>query len=149
MDAIEAIATFDHYHFRKVMQRASKPQPLRLWYPGKPDAPVPWWKEYYDRTKIQMRDRCLFAKAPLPPGVATIKTVDWKSVDAATAPEKRATAKKASTKDTIAKKVTTKKAKTKKAAAKKLRRRGKSFRKKCGKETSTPPVDPLSGGSLS
>jgi phosphatidylserine/phosphatidylglycerophosphate/cardiolipin synthase-like enzyme len=119
MYAIEAIATFDHYHFRKVMQRASKPKPLTLWYPGKPDAPVPWWKEYYDRTKIQLRDRCLFAKVPLPPDVATIKTVDWKSVDAATAPEKRATAKKASTKDTIAKKVTTKKATTKKATAKK------------------------------
>jgi phosphatidylserine/phosphatidylglycerophosphate/cardiolipin synthase-like enzyme len=56
MYAIEAIATFDHYHFRKAMQRATKAEPLTLWYPGKPNQPLPWWKEYYDKTKIQLRD---------------------------------------------------------------------------------------------
>jgi hypothetical protein len=32
MYAIEAIAVFDHYHFRKAMQKATKPHPLTLWY---------------------------------------------------------------------------------------------------------------------
>ena len=118
MYAIEAIATFDHYHFRKAMQRATKAQPLTLWYPGKPNAPVPWWKEHYDATKIQMRDRCLFAKVPLPPGVATTKTVDWKAVDAEAASAKKTTVKKATTRRMVTKKAAAKKATTKKATAK-------------------------------
>jgi phosphatidylserine/phosphatidylglycerophosphate/cardiolipin synthase-like enzyme len=120
MYAIEAIATFDHYHFRKAMQRATKSEPLTLWYPGKPNAPLPWWKEYYDKTKIQLRDRCLFAKVPLPPDVATTKTVDWQAVDAETAAAKKTTAKKAPTKKATARKVI-RKAATKKAIAKKAR----------------------------
>jgi len=118
MYAIEAIATFDHYHFRKAMQRATKAQPLTLWYPGKPNAPVPWWKEYYDETRIQMRDRCLFAKVPLPPGVDTTKTVDWKAVDAEAASAKKTTQKSATTRRMVAKKATAKKATIKKATAK-------------------------------
>lgn len=118
MYAIEAIATFDHYHFRKAMQRATKAQPLTLWYPGKPNAPVPWWKEYYDATRIQMRDRCLFAKVPLPPGVATTKTVDWKAVDAEAASAKKTTVKKPTTSRIVTKKAVAKKATTKKATAK-------------------------------
>jgi hypothetical protein len=62
MFAIEAVALFDHYHFRKVMQTVTqKEPPLTLWYPGKPNAPIPWWKQYYDTQHIQMRDRLLFA----------------------------------------------------------------------------------------
>ncbi len=83
MYAIEAVALFDHYHFRKTMQKTPKATPLTLWYPGKPGARVPWWKQYYDSTKIQLRDRCLFAEIPLPPGVAATKTVDWTALDKA------------------------------------------------------------------
>ena len=119
MYAIKAIATFDHYHFRKAMQRATKSEPLTLWYPGKPNKPLPWWKEYYDKTKIQLRDRCLFAKVPLPPDVTTTKTVDWKAVDAEAATAKKTTAKKVATKKATARKVITKKATAKKAIAKK------------------------------
>jgi phosphatidylserine/phosphatidylglycerophosphate/cardiolipin synthase-like enzyme len=105
MYAIEAIALFDHFHFRKAMQKTTAPLPLTLWFPGKPNAPTPWWKEYYDPSKIQLRDRCLFANVPLPTGVATTKTVDWSAVDAdagsakkspgktKTAPAKKAPAK--------------------------------------------------------
>jgi hypothetical protein len=85
MFAIEAVALFDHYHFRKVMQTATPSQPLTLWYPGKPNAPDPWWKAYYDPTRIQMRDRLLFANLPLPSGLAATKNVDWSAVDAAAA----------------------------------------------------------------
>jgi len=90
MFAIEAVALFDHYHFRKVMQTVTeKLPPLTLWYPGKPNAPTPWWKAYYDLKQIQMRDRLLFADVPLPPGLAATKNVDWSAVDAAaTAPKK-------------------------------------------------------------
>jgi hypothetical protein len=89
MYAIEAIAMFDHYHFRKAMQRVTVAQPLSLWYPGKPNAPTPWWKEYYDPHKIQLRDRCLFANVPLPPGVDTKKTVDWDAGSGGAAPAKK------------------------------------------------------------
>ncbi len=138
MYAIEAIAIFDHYHFRKAMQRATKPRPLTLWYPGKPNAPEPWWKEYYDTTQIQLRDRCLFAKQQLPPGLETTKEVDWQAVDAEAAsakqpsprggpgkkatkkaPAKRAAAKRATAKRAPTKRATVKKAATKKAAVKK------------------------------
>jgi phosphatidylserine/phosphatidylglycerophosphate/cardiolipin synthase-like enzyme len=84
MYAIEAVAMFDHYHFRqnmKTAQATKPPTPLTLWYPGKPNQPQPWWREYYDPACIQLRDRCLFAKVPLPDGVPTTKTVDWASVD--------------------------------------------------------------------
>jgi hypothetical protein len=86
MYAIEAVALFDHYHFRKVMQTVTaKEPPLTLWYPGKPNAPNPWWQAYYDPKAIQMRDRLLFAAQPLPPGLAATKTVDWSAIDAAAA----------------------------------------------------------------
>jgi hypothetical protein len=84
MFAIEAVALFDHYHFRKVMQTVTAQQPpLTLWYPGKPNAPNAWWKAYYDLNQIQMRDRLLFADLPLPPGLAATKDVDWSAIDAA------------------------------------------------------------------
>lgn len=95
MYAIEAIAMFDHYHFRKAMQRVTVAQPLSLWYPGKPNAPTPWWKEYYDPHKIQLRDRCLFANVPLPPGVDTRKTVDWDASGVDVAPSKEGDSAKA------------------------------------------------------
>ena len=106
------------------MQRATKAEPLALWCPGNPNQLLPWWKEYYDKTKIQPRDRCLFAKVPLPPDVATTKTVDWKAVDVEAAvstkkPAKRASAKRATAKQAAAKKVTTKKVASKKAPIKK------------------------------
>ena len=86
MFAIEAVALFDHYHFRKAMQTVKPNQPpLTLWYPGKPNAPTPWWRQYYDTTCIQMRDRLLFTAQPLPPGLAATKTVDWSAVDVAAA----------------------------------------------------------------
>jgi len=107
MYAIEAVALFDHYHFRKTMQTATKAKPFTLWYPGKPDQAVAWWKAYYDRTRIQFRDRYLFAGLPLPAGVATTKTVDWSAVDDAGPTKKMPTKKTTATKAT--KKATTKK----------------------------------------
>jgi phosphatidylserine/phosphatidylglycerophosphate/cardiolipin synthase-like enzyme len=85
MYAIEAVALFDHYHFRKAMQAAKPSAPLTLWYPGKPKAGDPWWQQYYDRSCIQMRDRYLFADLPLPAGLAATKHVDWAAVDTAAA----------------------------------------------------------------
>jgi phosphatidylserine/phosphatidylglycerophosphate/cardiolipin synthase-like enzyme len=82
MYAIEAVAMFDHYHFNKKVNAATKSQPLSLWYPGKANQPTPWWKQYYDPNQIQLRDRCLFAKVPLPAGVATRKEVDWTAINA-------------------------------------------------------------------
>ena len=83
MYAIEAVAMFDHYHFNKAANAATTVKPLTLWSPGKSD--TPWWNEYYDKTRIQMRDRCLFANIPLPAGMEVIKTVDWSAVDTAPA----------------------------------------------------------------
>jgi hypothetical protein len=95
MFAIEAVALFDHFHFRKVMQQVTVTEPpLTLWYPGKPNAPDPWWKAYYDPKRIQMRDRYLFSALPLPAGLAATKNVDWSAIDAA-APTPKKTAKKA------------------------------------------------------
>jgi hypothetical protein len=96
MYAIEAVALFDHYHFRKVMQMVTTAEPpLTLWYPGKPNAPTAWWKAYYDPKQIQMRDRYLFAALPLPAGLAAIKDVDWSAIDAAAAkPAKKGAADK-------------------------------------------------------
>jgi hypothetical protein len=98
MYAIEAIATFDHFHFRKVMQTAKSNDALGLWYPGKPNAPpTAWWKSYYDPKNIHMRDRLLFAVQPLPAGLATTKNVDWSAVDAAAAKPPAAKGKSAAT----------------------------------------------------
>lgn len=79
MYAIEAVAMFDHYHFNKAANAATTAKPLTLWSPGKSD--TPWWQEYYDKAKIQMRDRCLFANVALPTGMDVTKTVDWSAVD--------------------------------------------------------------------
>src|SRR5580700_784071 len=98
MYAIEAIATFDHFHFRKVMQTVTSTNALGLWYPGKPNAPpTPWWTSYYDSKDIHMRDRLLFAALPLPAGLAATKNVDWSAVDAAAAKKPAAKGKSAAT----------------------------------------------------
>lgn len=105
MYAIEAVAMFDHYHFNNAASAATTVRPLTLWSPGKSDAP--WWKQYYDNTQIQMRDRCLFANVPLPAGLATTKSVDWSTLDAAppaaAAKKKAAPAKKSKAKAAPAK----------------------------------------------
>jgi hypothetical protein len=93
MYAVEAVATFDHYHFRDVMQKATSNAPLTLWYPGKQGAAQPWWAAYYDKTRIQFRDRCLFAEIPLPPDLQTTKNVNWSAIGAA-APAAKGKAKK-------------------------------------------------------
>jgi hypothetical protein len=59
------------------MKTTTKANPLTLWFPGKPNMPLRWWKQYYDTSKIQMRDRCLFADIPLPAALQATKTVDW------------------------------------------------------------------------
>jgi hypothetical protein len=119
MYAIEAVALFDHYHFRKAMQTVTaKEPPLTLWYPGKPNAPNPWWKAYYDLKQIQMRDRLLFAELPLPPGLAATKNVDWSAIDAAAASPKKPGAKKTGASKT-AKTSSAKKSSAKKPSAKK------------------------------
>jgi phosphatidylserine/phosphatidylglycerophosphate/cardiolipin synthase-like enzyme len=93
--AIEAVRLFDHYSFRQRMQKATSKAPLTLWHPGKPGAPNPWWTAYYDPTNIKLRDRCLFAEVALPPGLETVKRVDWSSIGGAAPAKKRArTAKK-------------------------------------------------------
>jgi hypothetical protein len=146
MFAIEAVALFDHFHFRKVMQQVTvKEPPLTLWYPGKLNAPDPWWKAYYDPKRIQMRDRYLFAALPLPAGLAATKNVDWSAIDAATpapkktakktteqapsgadkggaAPAKKPSAKKATPGTPAPNKSPVKKAAAKKAVAKKTRK---------------------------
>ena len=148
MFAIEAVALFDHYHFRKVMQTLTAQEPpLTLWYPGKPNAPNAWWKAYYDPKRIQMRDRLLFAERPLPPGLAAVKNVDWSAVDAAAAKKpaaKQSAAKKGASKaasKSPGKKAPAKKAKrpvkkssaTKKNAPVKKRRRRKKEKKNWAK----------------
>jgi phosphatidylserine/phosphatidylglycerophosphate/cardiolipin synthase-like enzyme len=117
MFAIEAVAMFDHFHFRKAMQAATKPQPLTLWFPGKPGAPDPWWKAYYDPTRIQMRDRLLFADLPLPAGLEAIKTVDWEAVDKEAATAGKKTGGKAKAGKTKTSKTKTSRAKTGKTKA--------------------------------
>jgi hypothetical protein len=149
MFAIEAVALFDHYHFRKVMQTVTASQPpLTLWFPGKPNAPGPWWKAYYDPTQIQMRDRYLFSGLPLPAGVAATKNVDWSAIDAAPPPKpaakkppakgaKKTTAKKATAKKSAAKTVPAKKVPAKKAAtkpAKKSKAKAKPVKSKSAKK---------------
>jgi hypothetical protein len=135
MFAIEAVALFDHYHFRKVMQTVTaKEPPLTLWFPGKPNAPTAWWKAYYDPTKIQMRDRYLFAALPLPAGLAATKNVDWSAIDAAPPPKKGGTgaAKKPGSGKAAGKKSPAKKA-AKKPAAKKAAGK-KAAKKKAAKK---------------
>jgi phospholipase D-like protein len=95
MYAIEAVGLFDHYHFNKAANAATTTTPLTLWFPGKSE--TPWWKQYYDKTQIQMRDRCLFANIPLPPGIEATKKVDWSALAAESirpARKKKAAAKK-------------------------------------------------------
>jgi len=135
MFAIEAVALFDHYHFRKVMQTVTqKEPPLTLWYPGKPNAPIPWWKQYYDTQHIQMRDRLLFADQPLPPGLAATKNVDWSAIDAAPA-KKLATKKKSASKG--AKKPSGKKAPAKRKSADKASAKKASGKKAPAKKTTS------------
>jgi len=120
MYAIEAVSIFDHYQFRKVMKNAPKAQPFTLWYPGKPGAPDPWWKVYYDKSNMKLRDRYLFANLQLPAGVLTVKKVDWESLaKSATQTKPKATGTKTTAKKATAKKSTVKKATAKKPAAKK------------------------------
>src|SRR5262249_55144799 len=135
MFAIEAVALFDHYHFRKVMQTVTANEPpLTLWYPGKPNAPNPWWNAYYDPKRIQMRDRLLFANLPLPPGLTATKNVDWAAIDAAanTQPGKKGASKgaKKSSSKTASKNTTSakksKKALTSPGPRRKRRRAGSS-----------------------
>jgi PLD-like domain len=138
MYAIEAVALFDHYHFRKVMQKITATQPpLTLWYPGKPNAPTPWWKAYYDLKQIQMRDRYLFADLPLPAGLAATKDPDWSALPPPAKPKGKAApakgAKKTSTKKASSKNSATKKPVAKKASAKKTG-------KKPAKKTKKVPV---------
>jgi len=98
MYAIEAVGLFDHYHFNKSANEATTTRPLTLWSPGKSD--TPWWKQYYDKTQIQMRDRCLFANVPLPSGMDATKKVDWSALDTESPPparKKAASAKKSAT----------------------------------------------------
>jgi hypothetical protein len=134
MYAIEALALFDHYHFRKAMQKATKADPLSLWFPGKYPATdprsKPWWQRYYDQKMIQFRDRCLFAQVPLPAGLEAVKNVDWASIDAEAAKGK----KKAGAK--TAKTAKSKKSKSKSAKAAKKGGPKKKTKKKAKKETS-------------
>ena len=134
MFAIEAVATFDHYHFRRKQRDATKAKPLSLWYPGKEGQPVPWWKSYYDEKKIQMRDRILFADLPLPATLAATKTPNWaaldKAADAKKPKGKGGTAKNAKAK-APAKKV---KAKPKKKTAKKKAVKRKTAKKAVAKK---------------
>jgi hypothetical protein len=141
MYAIEALATFDHFHFRKVMQTAKSNDSLGLWYPGKPNAPpTAWWKSYYDTKNIHMRDRLLFAGLPLPPGLATTKNVDWSAVDAAAAKKPAAKGKSAATgatKTSPSKSSATKKPAKKKPAKKKPAKK-KPAKKKPAKKSKKP-----------
>jgi len=144
MYAIEAIATFDHFHFRKVMQTAKNNESLGLWYPGKPNAPpTAWWKSYYDPKNIHMRDRLLFAAEPLPAGLATTKNVDWSAVDAAASkkPAAKGTSAATGTTKTSPSSAKTKPAKTKpakKKPAKKKPAKKKPAKKKPAKKAKKP-----------
>ena len=149
MYAIEAIATFDHFHFRKVMQTAKSNDALGLWYPGKPNAPpTAWWKSYYDPKNIHMRDRLLFAVQPLPAGLATTKNVDWSAVDAAAAKPPAAKGKsaapgaKTSPSKSSGKKKPTKKKPAKKKPAKKPKKPAAKAAKKKKAAKKTPAKKP-------
>jgi hypothetical protein len=142
MFAIEAVAMFDHFHFRKVMQTVTEKQPpLTLWYPGKPNAPNPWWKAYYDPKQIQMRDRYLFSGLPLPAGLTATKNVDWSAIDAAAAAPKKPAAKAGAqkapamgAKETAGKAPSAKKSSAKKSSAKKSSAKKSSAKKSAAKK---------------
>jgi hypothetical protein len=150
MYAIEALALFDHYHFRKAMQKATKAEPLTLWYPGKYPAgdpkAAPWWQRFYDKSRIDMRDRCLFAQVPLPADLQATKNVDWASIDAEAATKKPATAKPAKagtakapsskTKASTSKASEAKTAKSKSAKVKKTKSKAKKKAKPAAKSKS-------------
>jgi hypothetical protein len=141
MYAIEALATFDHFHFRKVMQTVTSKDSLGLWYPGRPNAPpTPWWKSYFDTKNIHMRDRLLFAAQPLPPGLATTKNVDWSAVDAAAAKPPAAKGKSAATgaTKTSPSESSAKKKPAKKKPAKKKPAKKKPAKKKPAKKSKKP-----------
>jgi hypothetical protein len=148
MFAIEAVALFDHFHFRKVMQQVTVTEPpLTLWYPGKPNAPDPWWTAYYDLKRIQMRDRYLFAALPLPAGLAATKNVDWSAIDAAAPASKKTAkqapsgaAKKAPANKTAAKKTVAKKAASTTPAPKKSAAKKAAAKKAVAKKTRKSPV---------
>src|SRR5580704_6859842 len=148
MYAIEALATFDHFHFRKVMQTVTSTNSLGLWYPGKPNAPpTAWWKSYYDTKNIHMRDRLLFAAQPLPPGLATTKNVDWSAVDAAAAKQSAAKGQSAATganKTSPSESSATKKPAKKKPAkkSKKPAAKASSAKKKKGAKKKAPAKKP-------
>jgi phosphatidylserine/phosphatidylglycerophosphate/cardiolipin synthase-like enzyme len=136
MYAIEALATFDHFHFRKVMQTVTSKDSLGLWYPGKPNVPpTPWWKSYYDTKNIHMRDRLLFAAQPFPPGLTSTKNVDWSAVDAAAAKKPAAKGKSAATGAT---KTSPSKSSAKKKPAKKKPTKKKPTKKKPAKKSKKP-----------
>jgi hypothetical protein len=128
------VAMFDHFHFRKVMQEiTTKQPPLTLWYPGKPNAPTPWWKAYYDPKRIHMRDRLLFAGQPLPAGLAATKNVDWSAIDAVAAkakPAKKKNTPKVARKTSAKKKPATKLKKVKKVKKTGAKKKKKTVRKK-------------------
>jgi hypothetical protein len=135
MYAIEAVSIFDHYQFRKVMKNAPAAQPFTLWYPGKPGAPDPWWKVYYDKSNMKLRDRYLFADLPLPAGVLTVKKVDWASLaKLATKANPKATSTKTTVKRTTAKKTTAKKTTAKKSTAKKSTAKKATVKKAAAKK---------------
>jgi hypothetical protein len=115
--AIEAVAIFDHYRFRQKMHDTpAAGQPFTPWCPGKPNAPTPRWESYFDKSSIQLRDRCLFARVPLPAGVDTVKKVDWSALPGF---ESSATGKGKGAKTAAAKRASPKKAAASKVAAKK------------------------------
>ncbi|MEI9991306.1 MAG: phospholipase D-like domain-containing protein [Rhizomicrobium sp.] len=132
---IEAVKLFDHYSFRKHMAAATVVKPLCLWYPAMPGAGAPWWKAYYDKTSIRLRDRYMFADLPLPAGVAAVKSVDWSAIPKGPAKAGGTPAKKKAAKPKTAKKAATKtvkkKAKKKTPARKAVK---KITKKKVGKK---------------
>jgi len=56
---VEAIKMVDHYHFRAVMQSATKANPLLLQTGG---ATTPWWKSYYNPANLKYHERMLFVR---------------------------------------------------------------------------------------
>ena len=132
--AIEAVAMFDHYHFNKAMQSATKVQPLAL-VPGQGGRRGAVVAAVLRQSRIQMRDRYLFAGLPLPAGMAATKTVGWKALDAAgigreVSFRKSASKKSASGKPAASKAPARKAKKTRKTAA------GKTTRAKPAKKQS-------------
>ena len=125
---IEAVRLFDHYAFRRDVAKATKVDPITLWFPGKPGAPVAWWKSSYDPKQVKLRDRYLFADIPLPAGIETVKNVNWGTDDGAstnpTKPRKPAARKRPGAAKKKKKKVTkTRKKKVKKKKVKKAKRK--------------------------